>query len=65
MTSASTAPTIGPMAVTPRFMISLPAELAERLTEMAKRKGLSRAAYVRMVLTEHVQEEEEGSDGDN
>ena len=64
MTSRSTAPTIGPMAVTPRFMISLPAELAERLTELAKNKGLSRTAYIRMVLTEHVQEQEDSDSGD-
>ena len=52
------------MAVTPRFMISLPAELAERLTELAKNKGLSRTAYIRMVLTEHVQEQEDSDSGD-
>ena len=59
MTSQASATTIGPMAVTPRIVISLPAELLEALTEAAKAKGLARTAYIRMVLTEHVQETEE------
>ena len=33
-------------------MLSLPKDLLAKLTEMAKKKGLSRAAYIRMVLTE-------------
>lgn len=46
------------MAVTPRTMISLPAELLDRLTELAKERGLSRASYIRMILTDHVKEQE-------
>ena len=58
MTSQTNASTIGPMAVTPRTMISLPAELLDRLTELAKERGLSRASYIRMILTDHVKEQE-------
>lgn len=59
LTSQASATTIGPMAVTPRIVISLPAELLDRLTELAKDRGLSRASYIRMVLTDHVKETEE------
>jgi metal-responsive CopG/Arc/MetJ family transcriptional regulator len=41
-----------------RIIISLPAKLLEKLTALAEKKGLSRAAYIRMVLTEHTSEEE-------
>jgi len=43
-----------------RIIISLPRELLEKLNELARRKGLSRASYIRMILTEHVQEQERG-----
>jgi len=36
----------------------LPDELLAKLTELAKKKGLSRASYIRMVLTEHVSEQD-------
>jgi len=41
-----------------RIIISLPDELLEKLNQLAQRKGLTRAAYIRMVLTGEVQEEE-------
>jgi metal-responsive CopG/Arc/MetJ family transcriptional regulator len=41
-----------------RIIISLPAKLLERLTALAEKKGLSRAAYIRMVLTEHTSEQD-------
>jgi metal-responsive CopG/Arc/MetJ family transcriptional regulator len=44
-----------------RIMLSLPKDLLEKLTALAKRKGLSRASFIRMVLTEHVNEEERES----
>ena len=40
-----------------RMMLSLPHELLTKLTELAQDKGLSRASYIRMVLTERVNEE--------
>jgi len=44
-----------------RIMLSLSKELLEKLTALARLKGLSRASYIRMVLTEHVHDvEEEG-----
>lgn len=66
MTPARSAPTIDEMTASERIVAILPKELVETLTELAKAKGLSRAAYMRMVLTEHVQEtESEASDGDD
>jgi len=41
-----------------RILIRLPKELLEALGTLAKAKGLSRTAYIRMVLTEHVNEPE-------
>jgi metal-responsive CopG/Arc/MetJ family transcriptional regulator len=43
-----------------RIIISLPKELLERLNRIAQRKGLSRASYIRMVLTEHVNKQDQG-----
>ena len=40
-----------------RIMLSLPHELLTKLTELAQDKGLSRASYIRMVLTERVNDE--------
>ena len=40
-----------------RMMLSLPHELLTKLTELAQDKGLSRASYIRMVLTERVNDE--------
>lgn len=45
---------IEPMAAASRIVLILPRELVETLTALANRKGLSRSAYIRMVLTEHV-----------
>jgi len=36
----------------------LPRELLEKITKPAQRKGLSRVSYIRMVLTEHVAEQD-------
>jgi len=38
-----------------RIILILPEELLKTLTTLARRKGLSRAAYIRMALTEHVE----------
>jgi hypothetical protein len=40
------------------IITSLPRELLEKITKLAQRKGLSRASYIRMVLTEHVAEQD-------
>jgi len=45
----------------PRIVLILPDELVKTLTVLAKRKGLSRASYIRMALTEHVESESEPS----
>jgi metal-responsive CopG/Arc/MetJ family transcriptional regulator len=42
------------MAAASRIVLILPRELVETLTALANRKGLSRSAYIRMVLTEYV-----------
>jgi predicted DNA-binding protein len=39
----------------------LPDELVKSLNGLAKRKALSRASYIRMALTEHVEAESEPS----
>ena len=41
-----------------RIVISLPKDLLKELTQLARLKGLSRSSYIRMVLTEHVSEQE-------
>jgi metal-responsive CopG/Arc/MetJ family transcriptional regulator len=46
------------MAPVERVMIQLPRELLDKLTAIARRKGLSRASYIRMVLTEDVNKQE-------
>ena len=51
------------MPASERIVVILPKELVETLTKLAKDKGLARTAYIRMVLTGHVQEQEAG-DGD-
>lgn len=56
MTSQKAQSTIAPVTVSPRIVLSLPAELLDKLTELAENKGLSRASYIRMLLTERVQE---------
>ena len=38
----------------PRIIMILPKDLVEKLDALAKVKGLSRAAYIRMILLEHV-----------
>jgi len=47
-------PAVDTVPAVERIMLSLPKELLEKLTELAKKKGLSRASFIRMVLTEHV-----------
>jgi hypothetical protein len=42
-----------------RIVLILPDELVKSLNGLAKRKGLSRASYIRMALTEHVDAEKE------
>ncbi len=42
-----------------RIVLILPDELVKSLNSLAKRKGLSRASYIRMALTEHVDSESE------
>ena len=37
-----------------KVVLTLPEGLVERLTEMAKQKDLTPAAYIRMVLMDHV-----------
>ena len=37
-----------------KVLLTLPQELVERLTEMGKQKGLAPAAYMRLVLTDHL-----------
>lgn len=64
MTSHIPRPTIDAMAVSRRIMLSLPQELLDRLDELAKEKGLSRSALIRMLLTEYSRQQE-ASDGDN
>jgi metal-responsive CopG/Arc/MetJ family transcriptional regulator len=49
------------LAPVERIMLSLPRELLDKLTAIAKRKGLSRASYIRMVLTEDVNKQEADS----
>ena len=48
----------GKQAVAPRavekIVLTLPHGLVERLTEVAEKKHLTRAAYIRMVLTDHL-----------
>jgi predicted DNA-binding protein len=44
-----------------RIVLILPDELVKPLNGLAKRKGLSRASYIRMALTEHVETESEPS----
>lgn len=58
MTLSKDAPTIEEMPASERIVVILPKELVETLTALAKAKGLARTAYIRMVLTEHVQETE-------
>ena len=41
----------------PRIIMILPKDLVEKLDTLAKVKGLSRAAYIRMILLEHVRAE--------
>lgn len=49
------------MARSSRIVLVLPDELLRSLNTLAKRKGLSRAAYIRMALTEQVQVESQPS----
>ena len=41
----------------PRIIMILPKDLVKKLDALAKVKGLSRAAYIRMILLEHVRAE--------
>jgi metal-responsive CopG/Arc/MetJ family transcriptional regulator len=49
------------MARSSRIVLVLPDDLLKSLNTLARRKGLSRAAYIRMALTEHVQVESQPS----
>lgn len=62
MTLAKGALTIEEMPASERIVVILPKELVETLTKLAKDNGLARTAYIRMVLTKHVQEQEAGDD---
>ena len=62
MTAQSRASTIGVMPRWPRITLSLPKELIDAVDKLAERKGLSRGSYIRMLLTEHVQEQETTED---
>jgi metal-responsive CopG/Arc/MetJ family transcriptional regulator len=42
-----------------RIVLILPDKLVESLNGLAQRKGLSRASYIRMALTEYVEAESE------
>jgi hypothetical protein len=44
-----------------RIVLILPEDLVQSLGDLARSKGLSRASYIRMALTEHVQVESEPS----
>jgi len=44
-----------------RIVLILPEDLLKSLSALAHRKGLSRASYIRMALTEHVDVESEPS----
>ena len=55
MTLSKDTPTIEEMPASERIVVILSRELVETLTELAKAKGLARTAYIRMVLTEHVE----------
>jgi predicted DNA binding CopG/RHH family protein len=48
------------MPRSPRIIVTLSNSLLDRITALAKRHGLSRAAYIRLVLSQHV--EKEGGD---
>jgi metal-responsive CopG/Arc/MetJ family transcriptional regulator len=54
------APPVDTVPAVERIMLSLPKDLLAKLTDLAKRKGLSRASYIRMVLTEHTNREDDG-----
>ena len=44
-----------------RIVLILPEDLLKSLSALAHRKGLSRASYIRMALTEHIDVESEPS----
>ena len=54
-------------AIVERIIISLPRDLLEKLNGLAQRKGLTRGAFIRMLLTEYVREQqaeaEKGTEG--
>ena len=39
------------------FMVRLPRSLDEKIKEIARRKGLSKAALIRMILIEYVEKQ--------
>lgn len=61
MTAYLPATRIRGVARSSRIVLVLPDELLKSLNALARRKGLSRAAYIRMALTEHVQVESQPS----
>lgn len=61
MTAYWAATRIRGVARSSRIVLVLPDELLKSLNALARRKGLSRAAYIRMALTEHVRVESQPS----
>jgi metal-responsive CopG/Arc/MetJ family transcriptional regulator len=41
-----------------RIIVTLPRDLLDKLNELARQKGLTRGAFIRMTLTEYVREQE-------
>ncbi len=61
LTAYSRATRIRAVARSSRIVLVLPDDLLKSLNTLARRKGLSRAAYIRMALTEHVEAETQPS----
>lgn len=60
MTSIGYQPKIAMMPRSPRIIVTLSKPLLDALTALGKRHGLARAAYIRLILSQHV--EKEGGD---
>jgi len=61
LTAYPMATRIRAVARSSRIVLVLPDDLLKSLNTLARRKGLSRAAYIRMALTEHVEAETQPS----
>ena len=57
LTSVGCPPKMMVMPRSPRIIITLSKPLLDALTVLGKRHGLARAAYIRMVLSQHVEKE--------